>query len=147
MHREKKFHKICLAFLLQERNGRTRDCPFNEIGRQYLVCGQKNIWKTVQSFALIIFALVQSDQTVERKQERIRTNIHFESNLSIFTVSLYMYDCMYVYSILSPFPNQTFFCTPSTHNSFLPTHIDILFSWHTYIPENRGKFWKKKVGL
>ena len=90
---------------------------------------------------MIIFALVQSDQTVERKQERIRTNIHFESNLSIFTVSLYMYDCMYVYSILSPFPNQTFFCTPSTHNSFLPTHIDILFSWHISrkIKENFGR--------
>ena len=93
---------------------------------------------------MIIFAIVQSDQTVERKQERIRTKIHFKSNLSIFTVSLYMYDCMYVYSILSPFPNQTFFCTPSTHNSFLPTHIDIPFSG--IYPGKSRKILEEKSG-
>ena len=95
-------------------------------------------FKVLPWLFLPLFNLIKQSKG---KKRGVRKNIHFESNLSIFTVSLYMYDCMYVYSILSPFPNQTFFCTPSTHNSFLPTHIDILFSWHISrkIKENFGR--------
>ena len=36
--------------------------------------------------------------------------------------------CMPVFYFLPFFPNQTFFCIPAAHNSFLPEHTDITFS-------------------